>query len=1053
MKIKKIVSILLLLIMLLTNITKVFALSFENGKVITLSEDHDCISVLKIQGKDILKQVVYVVYTDPSTGKKQPAFCVEPDQVGVGTGAGSSYDVTLKLMEDQRLWRILYKGYMGTSYSYWGLECDDDLYYATKTAVHCLVDGSTPKTKYEIPHRVGRGDNVSLAEVQRRGSKVLDVAEEIYNYGINGSYNYVKPTISANKSGTPSEQSINGTKYLVQNYSVTANRILDSFNISIQNFPTGTKIFNSLNIETNFITNNNFKIAIPVSNIIENITGYISITNANVKTYPVFYAKAYLEEIQDYITYADPVESTSTATSLSLNAFQSGIEITKVDDITKETLSGVTFNIKYTDTNENIGTFTTNSSGKITVNGLRQGNITITETSTLENYILNTTPINLTLEYNQIKNIVVDNTHKQGNLKIIKIDSDNNELRIPDVEFQLLDSSNNIVGTFKTDNNGEINIQGLRTGTYTLKETKEISLYYPLDKDITVNIDWNKTTEKSIQNEKLKGQINLIKVDKEHHEIKIPDVTFEIIDSKDNVVETITTNENGEAKTSRLPIGTYRIKETSTDVNYILDEQNIKVEIKKDSVTEQIIENAHKKGNVQIYKVDKDNHKITLGNVKFELYSEEFKSVVGEYFTDVNGEIYIENLRTGNYKLIEKETGKWYNLAEDTDINVSWDTTQNTVIENELKKGKIKIIKVDKDNNEVKLKDIIFDVLDENSNLLETITTDANGEAITKSYSVRDYEKLYIREISTNENYFLDDSIHTIVLEANQIKDITFENEKIKGTLEITKVDKTDNSKLLSNVTFGIYNSKDELIQTITTDESGKATSNVLFKGNYYCKELNTNSKYYLLNTETYKFEISKDSTDIKLTIDNTPVDITVDVDKSGDIEVRPDELVNYTFSNIANNSNIYLDNFKWFDYIPTDYVRVQTGTTGTFNQNLIYSIYYKTNITDDYILFKGNLSTLENYSLDFNQILLDENEYINEFYFDFGKVETGFKEEISPTLQCKTLSTLEDSQTFTNRTKTVGIYEELNAEANSDWTTIVHIPEKPEIVLPRTGK
>ena len=34
--------------------------------------------------------------------------------------------------------------------------------------------------------------------------------------------------------------------------------------------------------------------------------------------------------------------------------------------------------------------------------------------------------------------------------------------------------------------------------------------------------------------------------------------------------------------------------------------------------------------------VDKDNHKISLGNVEFDLYSEEFKKVIGTYRTDVN---------------------------------------------------------------------------------------------------------------------------------------------------------------------------------------------------------------------------------------------------------------------------------------------------------------------------------------------------------------------------------------------------------------------------------
>ena len=127
--------------------------------------------------------------------------------------------------------------------------------------------------------------------------------------------------------------------------------------------------------------------------------------------------------------------------------------------------------------------------------------------------------------------------------------------------------------------------------------------------------------------------------------------------------------------------------------------------------------------------------------------------------------------------------------------------------------------------------------------------------------------------------------------------------------------------------------------------------------------------------------------------------------------------------------------------------------TTGTWNQELNYDVYYKTNKSEDYILFKENLSTNENYNLDFTTIELAEDEYIIETCFDFGKVDIGFKESTAPTMQCKSLDNLQDGQYFTNTTKTVGIYYGITAESNSDWTTVVHVPEeKHEPVLPKTG-
>ena len=80
-----------------------------------------------------------------------------------------------------------------------------------------------------------------------------------------------------------------------------------------------------------------------------------------------------------------------------------------------------------------------------------------------------------------------------------------------------------------------------------------------------------------------------------------------------------------------------------------------------------------------------------------------------------------------------------------------------------------------------KLKGVKFNVLDEKNNVLETIITNDEGEAITSKYPVRDFEKLTLQEVETKENYKLNNEKQTITLEANQIKDITFKNEKKKG--------------------------------------------------------------------------------------------------------------------------------------------------------------------------------------------------------------------------------------------------------------------------------
>lgn len=581
-------------------------------------------------------------------------------------------------------------------------------------------------------------------------------------------------------------------------------------------------------------------------------------------------------------------------------------------------------------------------------------------------------------------------------------------------------------------------------GKTRIAGTQDYALTYDPYTDLTASTTYNLDVYKS--------GIVINKIDEET-KAPLAGVTFNAKYEDGTPIGDFTTNEQGKITINNLKPGKVILTEVVSREEYILDGTPIEVELEYAQTKILELTNKHKKGNLKVYKVDKDNHKIALGNVEFDLYSEEFQKVIGTYTTDVNGEIQINDLRTGNYKLIEKKTGQWYNLAEDTNVVVKWNTTEENTIENELKKGQIRVIKVDKDNNEVKLAGVKFDVLDEFGNVLETIITDENGEALTRRFIMRDHSQITIREKETLEKYVLSEEIQTIILEENQIKNITFENELIKGNLEITKIDSKTKEKL-SGATFGIYDENDNEIAQITTDKTGIATIENLTYGKYYAKELDTGSVYYFLNENTYEFEIKENKVTVPLTIENDGVNIEVDVEKEGTIEIKPGEKVDYEFSNIANKSNIYLDNFKWFDYIPTDYIKLEKMTTGTWNQDLTYTVFYKTNKSEDYILFKDNLSTKENYELDFKTIEFREDEYITETCFEFGKVEVGFKEDISPTMECISFDTLKDGQTFTNHTKTVGTYYDMTAEADSKWTTITHTPEeKTEETLPRTGK
>ena len=374
------------------------------------------------------------------------------------------------------------------------------------------------------------------------------------------------------------------------------------------------------------------------------------------------------------------------------------------------------------------------------------------------------------------------------------------------------------------------------------------------------------------------ASIKIHKVDSETNE-PIKDTVYELTKEDGTVIGRGTTDSEGNLTFYELYQGNYVLKEVKSNDNYIISQESVDIRATYNKVTEVELENEHKKGNLKVYKVDKDNNKVALGNVEFDLYSEEFQKVIGTYTTDVNGEIYVEDLRTGDYKWIEKTTNKWYNLAGDTEIKVEWDKTKESVIENELKKGQIRVIKVDQDNNEIKLKGVKFNVLDENNNVLETIITNDEGEAVTSRYAVRDFEKLTLQEVETLENYKLTEEPQTIKLEANEIVDVVFQNEKKKGQVKVIKIDEDNNEIRLEGVKFNVYDESGNIVDTLTTDKNGEAVSKRLPIDQTYTVQETKTLENYVLTEEPQTVVLEQDQiTD--LTFENEKIKGKIEITK-----------------------------------------------------------------------------------------------------------------------------------------------------------------------------
>ncbi|MGN1298328.1 MAG: SpaA isopeptide-forming pilin-related protein [Clostridia bacterium] len=1034
LKTKKIIGGLLLIIVLITTFQNtIYAVSMNQR--ILIQNYGECDYTLQFKRSDGVWSYVTCVFAGYSeNGKVYPAYCVNRGLDGVGEREAYNVDLT-KLMDDYRLWRVAINGYPYKTPEEMGVDNKYDAFLATKQAIYSILYNNDVDTYY-------RGGN-------ERGVKVHNAIKRMVNEGRNGTYTPQDANVTINKVGGLKEE----TNYYSQEYSVSSRVSMSTYTIiNTLNMPSGAYIADlNGNKKTTFNGGNNFKVMIPKSSMGQDFDIIINISS-KCKSYPVFYGQTTIAGTQNYLITADPYGDFVGRANLQIKGNTSVLKIKKIDQETKETLKGVTFELKG-ENGKVIGTYTTNSSGEIEIKDLYPQTVTLTEISTKDEYVLNSTPVTVKLEWNKTSSVTLENMHKKGNLKIVKVDKDDNDLTLGAVEFDLIDFSGNIVKHLVTDVNGVAEVKNINTGNYTLRETltkKEYNL--AVDQNVLVN--WNETMEYKVENEKKKGQIKIIKVDADYNEVKLEGVEFQIIDKNNHIIETIKTNSNGEAVTSRIPIGNYKIKEVSLGTNeeYILNDEVKTITVEEDKIKTIQFENEHKKGNLKIYKVDLDDNTLPVSDVEFEIIDQDGYKYTA--ISDENGIAYITDIRTGIATIREVKTNKIYKLLEETyEADIKWNETTEMTITNEKLKGQIEVYKVDSEDKEIKLEGVEFQVINSNDEVVETIVTDSNGYAITSHIPIGEYR---LKEIKTDNMHILNENIIKVDVSTDIISRLDITNERIKGQIKVIKTSEDDNfingkgaGSPIENVKFEVYDLNNNLVDEITTLADGTAITRLLDKGCYFIKEVES-GEWYLLNENTFTAEIKEHQEIVNVEITNESEKPDVDIEKTGIIQTTANQEIKYDF-HIKNTGNVPLDKFTWIDSLPTDYVRITKLITGTYNQDLNYSIYYKTN-KNDYRLLKDNLNTQVNNYIDFSNLELEADEYVTDFKADFGTVDVGFESVINPYIFVRVNSNVQNDDIFTNKTRIEGYNKTYMVWDEDDHTTKVYEKEIEVKKLPRTG-
>ncbi|QWG58812.1 LPXTG cell wall anchor domain-containing protein [Bacillus mycoides] len=578
------------------------------------------------------------------------------------------------------------------------------------------------------------------------------------------------------------------------------------------------------------------------------------------------------------------------------NALTKGaVELSKVDNIDDTTLEGAVFNIvdmKGTVIHKDL---VTNGKGKIEINDLRPGDYQFIETEAPKHYVLDETPINFTIEKGQKKTIslTAKNSLKQGSIELIKVDDLNDQTKLADAVFNLLDQNGKVLKTdLKTNSEGKIIVENLRPGTYQFVETTAPK-HYDLDKKpivVTVEKSQKDIATVTMKNSLTKGGMDLTKVD-DVDGTTLEGAVFNIVDMKGTVIrEKLTTNSQGKISVSDLRPGDYQFIETNTPKHYDLNKEPIPFTIEKGqaepiSVT---AKNSLTKGAVELSKVD-DIDGTALEGAVFKIVDDKNNDVRTDLTTVKDGKISVPDLRPGDYQFIETKAPEHYKL-DSTPLKFTIKKSQAEKLQvtatNSLIEGAVELIKVDDINPDTKLSNAVFNIIDAKGKVVRTdLTTDKDGKVSAFNLRPGDYQFV---ETKAPKDYDLNKKPIPFTIEKSQPTHIsvTAKNSLTKGGVELTKVDSLDAKELLEGAVFKITDMNGNDIRTnLVTDKDGKIIAKDLQPGDYQFIEAKAPT-HYDLNEDPIKFTIERSQTKhVFVTATNSLTKGSVELIKVDDVE------------------------------------------------------------------------------------------------------------------------------------------------------------------------
>ena len=554
--------------------------------------------------------------------------------------------------------------------------------------------------------------------------------------------------------------------------------------------------------------------------------------------------------------------------------FESYIKVVKKDAETGKTIpyAGAGFQIYDPDGNKvsmtftyptptTIDTFYTDADGQlVTPEKLDYGKgYSLVEVQAPYGYVLDSTPVSF--------DVTEENSTQEGGITLIKVDKPNMAQK----------------GTISVEKTGEVffgvNVSG--------EEDKDV-IYQPVYK--------------------VKGLAGAVYEITADEDVITPDGTLRY--HKGDVVDTVTTDEDGTAKSKELYLGKYTVVETKAPTGMVINKEKHSVELtyagQDVAVTETATSfvNERQKVKISLEKILEQDETFGIGkndeikNISFGLYAKE--DVVSSSGTVIPADGLIEiitldengaatantDLPFGSYYVKEIATDEHYILSDtqypftfeyagqDTET-VEIKVNDGKPIENKLIYGSVSGKKIDENGEALGGALIGIFKADETEftkeHAIMTATSEKDGSF---SFAKVPYGKWIVREIEAPEGFVLDDTSYEVNIGENeQVIEVEITDEYIHGNIELTKVDADYPDNKLTGATFDVYkdvngdgklDDGDELIGNLEETATGIYEMKELLYGKYLVRETKA-PEGFVLDKGVYSVFIEKDETTYKV--------------------------------------------------------------------------------------------------------------------------------------------------------------------------------------------